>query len=374
MQDLHLVTRRHFFRSAALAAGAPFAAAIASNPVLAAAANPDRTLRVADVLSMTPVDMARESRVVSAARTWLEGCAKRLNDAKLRQTVLDVMADPVPTVAVALDEAACLETLRTEGLIDKSRKTLLPPLPGDKRSAPQPYWSAPGSGYSSHHAYPGGLVTHCALNAASAEKLLENYEAVFGLKLDRDAAVGAELLHDLHKPWVLQWLEDGSIRAEAQLAKTGEHHVLSIAESMKRGVAPHICVAQACAHEHPGTPAGEALVVGFIRAAARIAGLDPIKAGFLAEDGKTLALPRRMEGFVVHLADHDFVVAGPACQWSAAALSTLFADKYGVKKRAAQNKLRNYVLANLTAMRLYGTLSSKGEKAFADEVARVLKA
>lgn len=161
MQDLHLVTRRHFFRSAALAAGAPFAAAIASNPVLAAAANPDRTLRVADVLSMTPVDMARESRVVSAARTWLEGCAKRLNDAKLRQIVLDVMADPVPTVAVALDEAACLETLRTEGLIDKSRKTLLPPLPGDKRSAPQPYWSAPGSGYSSHHAYPGGLVTHC---------------------------------------------------------------------------------------------------------------------------------------------------------------------------------------------------------------------
>ena len=189
MQDLHLVTRRHFFRSAALAAGAPFAAAIASNPVLAAAANPDRTLRVADVLSMTPVDMARESRVVSAARTWLEGCAKRLNDAKLRQTVLDVMADPVPTVAVGLDEAACLETLRTEGLIDKSRTTLLPPLPGDKRSAPQPYWSAPGSGYSSHHAYPGGLVTHCALNAASAEKLLENYEAVFGLKLDRDAAV-----------------------------------------------------------------------------------------------------------------------------------------------------------------------------------------
>ena len=99
MQDLHLVTRRHFFRSAALAAGAPFAAAIASNPVLAAAANPDRTLRVADVLSMTPVDMARESRVVSAARTWLEGCAKRLNDAKLRQTVLDVMADPVPNPA-----------------------------------------------------------------------------------------------------------------------------------------------------------------------------------------------------------------------------------------------------------------------------------
>ena len=209
---------------------------------------------------------------------------------------------------------------------------------------------------------------------ASAEKLADSYEAVFGLSLDRDAAVGGELLHDLHKPWVFQWLEDGTCRKEETLAKTGEHHILSIAESMKRGVAPAVCVAQACAHDHPGTPESEARVVGYLRAAAILAGIDPVKYGCLAADGKTLPLPRRSEGFAVHLADHDFVLAGPACQWSAAALRTLFEEKYGVKDAASLNKLRNYVLANLTAMRLYGALSAGGRDAFAAEVARVLKA
>lgn len=47
---------------------------------------------------------------------------------------------------------------------------------------------------------------------------------------------------------------------------------------------------------------------------------------------------------------------------------------YGVKDEKTFNAVRNYVLANLTAMRLYGILSSRGRKAFADEVARVLKA
>ena len=51
-----------------------------------------------------------------------------------------------------------------------------------------------------------------------------------------------------------------------------------------------------------------------------------------------------------------------------------FEEKYGVKDAASLNKLRNYVLANLTAMRLYGALSAGGRDAFAAEVARVLKA
>ena len=369
----HSLSRRGFLRAGAAAALAATAGGFASHPVFAAAAEPARTLSVADALSMSPIDMARESRVVQAAKTALEESAKRLSDESLRSTVLAVMADPVPTLADGINEAECLEKLRAAELIDAGRKTLLPPLP-KKGAARQPYWSAPGSGYASHHAYPGGLVTHCALNVASAEKLADSYEAVFGLSLDRDAAVGGELLHDLHKPWVFQWLEDGTCRKEETLAKTGEHHILSIAESMKRGVAPAVCVAQACAHDHPGTPESEARVVGYLRAAAILAGIDPVKYGCLAADGKTLPLPRRSEGFAVHLADHDFVLAGPACQWSAAALRTLFEEKYGVKDAASLNKLRNYVLANLTAMRLYGALSAGGRDAFAAEVARVLKA
>lgn len=59
---------------------------------------------------------------------------------------------------------------------------------------------------------------------------------------------------------------------------------------------------------------------------------------------------------------------------SVEALKTLASEVYGVKDDKTFNAVRNYVLANLTAMRLYGILSSRGRKAFADEVARVLKA
>ena len=359
-------------RSVLRAASAAFAAAAVSHPVFAAAAAPVRERSIAEVIRMSPVEMAEESAVVRAAMTSLEASAKRLSDAKLAGVILDIMKNPMPRLLEGIDEAQCLEALRREGLVDAKRSSLFPPL-ADRSAAPQPYASAPGSGYKSHHAYPGGLATHCALNVASAEKLADSYREVFGLEIDRDAAVGGELLHDLHKPWVFQWLKDHTCRVEPQLAGTGEHHVLSIAESMKRGVAPAVCVAQACAHDHPGTAESEARVVKYLRAAAIIAGVDPVRGGYLAADGKTLPQPRRMEGFVVHLADHDFVVSGPACQWTAAALYELFREQYGLTSEADLNAARNYAFANLTAMRLYGVLSTRGKRALGEEVARIVK-
>lgn len=163
-------------------------------------------------------------------------------------------------------------------------------------------------------------------------------------------------------------------RKEEALAGTGEHHVLSIAESIKRGLPAEFVVAQACAHEHPGSASGEAQIVGWLRAAAIIAGVDPVKAGLIAADGKTLPLPRRIEGWVVHLADHDWVISVPACQWVVKALRNLAEKKWGVRDEKTFNALRNYVLCNLTAMRLYGILSAQGEEAFAADVARVVKA
>ena len=316
--------------------------------------------------------MARESRLVSAAFRVLVDAAEHLRDEAVRNTVLAILNDPVPTVADT-DEDKVLAALKAEGLIDANRAELFPTVT-QKGRAEQPFWSAPGSGYASHHAYPGGLATHCALNVLSAVRLLENYDSVFDCDLDYDAAVGGELLHDLHKPWVFAWQADGSSRVEKPLAKTGEHHVLSLAESMKRGLPARVVAAQAAAHDHPGTPAGEALVVGWIRAAALIAGVDPVERGFLAADGKTLPLPRRSEGFVVHLADHDFVLSGPACQWSVPALKKLAASTYGLTSDKDFNSFRNYVFANLSAMRVWALLSSSGEAALAADVARILKA
>lgn len=365
--------------SAALAAAAPFGALL-SSPAAAAVTeatkssfeHPLTQRTVAEMLAMSPVDMARESRLVSAAFRVLVDAAEHLRDEAVRNTVLAILNDPVPTVADT-DEDKVLAALKAEGLIDADRAELFPTVT-QKGRAEQPFWSAPGSGYASHHAYPGGLATHCALNVLSAVRLLENYDSVFDCDLDYDAAVGGELLHDLHKPWVFAWQPDGSSRVEKPLAKTGEHHVLSLAESMKRGLPARVVAAQAAAHDHPGTPAGEALVVGWIRAAALIAGVDPVERGFLAADGKTLPLPRRSEGFVVHLADHDFVLSGPACQWSLPALKKLAASTYGLTSDKDFNSFRNYVFANLSAMRVWALLSNSGEAALAADVARILKA
>lgn len=371
-----LLSRRRLLGASTAAFAAAPLSTLLSAPAAAAMKesleHPLTQRTVADMLAMSPVEMARESRLVAAAYRVLVDAAEHLRSDAVRTAVLEILADPVPTIAGA-DEQKILRDLRAADLIDEKRTEVFPALSQKGRSE-QPFWSAPASGYASHHAYPGGLATHSALNVLSAVRLLENYDAVFDCDLDYDAAVGGELLHDLHKPWVFAWQADGSSRREQPLAKTGEHHVLSIAESMKRGLPAELVVAQACAHDHPGTASGEALVVGWIRAAAIIAGVDAVEAGFLAADGKTLPMPRRSEGFVVHLADHDFVLSGPACQWSLPALKRLAQSVYGITSEKDFNSFRNYVFANLSAMRVWALLSSGGESALAADVARILKA
>lgn len=364
------ISRRDFLSSSALLAiGSGLCASTFNIEALAAAPKTQRT--VADILHMSDVQIAKESVVVQAAHRVIVEAGKQIRDNTLRSTVLAILENPAPTIAKN-NEKDILSRLQKENLIDTARKKVFPPVKNPEQS-PQPFWSAPGSGYASHHAHPGGLVTHTALNVVSAQALVKNYMDVNGLTLDYDAAVGGEILHDLHKPWVFAWQDDHSCRKEQLLAATGEHHVLSIAESIARKVPAQVVVAQACAHEHPATPAGEKLVVGWIKAASIIAGVDPIKAGLLDKSGNTLPLPRRIEGWVVHLADHDFVISTSACRWTAAALEKLAKENYGLSDVQQLNSFRNYVMANLTAMRLYGILSSQGKKAFANEVARVVK-
>ena len=346
------ISRRSLFGAAAAASVLPVAGGLAAfSPIAGAAAAPKKARTIVEIAAMSPVDMARESDVVQTSYEIIRAAAGRLRDPELRKAVLSVIENPAPTIASA-DQSAVLAALKKEGLIAAGRTSVFPKFSDTTRS-PQPTWSAPGSGYGSHHAYPGGLCTHVALNVVSAESLVAAYDNIDGLKLDFDHAVGGEILHDLHKPWVFQWEADNACRKEEALAGTGEHHVLSIAESIKRGLPAEFVVAQACAHEHPGSASGEAQVVGWLRAAAIIAGVD---------------------GWVVHLADHDWVISVPACQWVVKALRNLAEKKWGVRDEKTFNALRNYVLCNLTAMRLYGILSAQGEEAFAADVARVVKA
>lgn len=367
------LSRRNFFGTAAAAAALPAAGALSAfAPVAMAASRATSPRTLEEIRSMSPVQMARQSQPVQAAYRLLLTAAGTLRSGELRTAVIGMLKDPVPTIAQT-DARKITEQLIARGFCSPGTTNVFPEN-ADPTFSPQPFWSAPGSGWTSHHAYPGGLATHVAYNVAVAMKMADTYASVSGLVVDRDTAVGAEILHDLHKPLVFQWQADGTCRTERKLAKTGEHHVLSLAESMKRGLPAELVTAQACAHEHPGTAAGEALVVGWIECAAAIAGLDPEEEGYLAPGRRTLPLPRRTEGWLVHLADHDFVLSSPACRWSAEALEKLAQETYGIRDKTGQVALRNYALCNLTAMRLYGILSARGRTAFAREVARLIKA
>ncbi|SDF29291.1 metal-dependent phosphohydrolase [Desulfovibrio legallii] len=369
--------RRAFLKGAAAAGlilGSGFTARAAQ-----AAANPReiRTISFDRCVAMTPQQIAEASPLARKAWTFLRETAGGIQDAALRRQVLDILDNPAPTLAQNLDQKAAAKALREAGLLAADPDTpLLPPV-ADPQRAPQPFFSAPGSGWQSHHAYPGGLATHVAMNVRSTLGLLRDYPETFGFAPDKDVALAAQLLHDLHKPWVFQWRKDGACRTEQPLAATGEHHVLSVAESIVRKLPAPVVVAQACAHTHPGTAKDEALVVGWIKAAALLAGVDPVRADLLAPGGKTLPLPRRAEGFLVHLGDHDFVLSVPAAQWVTPALRNLAEEKYGLKGADLDglpfNNFRNYVFAQVSAMRLYGALAAQGPAAVAELAAAAVR-
>jgi hypothetical protein len=239
------------------------------------------------------------------------------------------------------------------------------PDTSDPDKSPHPFTAGPGSGYFSHHSYPGGLVSHTALNTVMSLGLYDNYETVYGSRLNRDIVIASQVLHDLHKPWVFQWQSDGQSRTEMKLAGTGEHHTYGVAESITRGLPAELCVAQACAHNHPGWEKDESGPVNWLKSAAILTGKDPVAAGLLAPGGKTLPLPRKMENFVCHLGDHDWVLSVPAAKWLIPEMEDIAIREYGMSKQDLKgkkfNQLRNYVFAQSSIMNLYHIYSSKGK-------------
>lgn len=374
---------KHFDRRQFLELGAAFGAVLAAQavfPVLAKAAPALKTL--ADCQAMTPVQMADASPHVAASWKYLRDVAATIRDARTRAAVQAVLENPAPTLAARLadakDRAAVCQELSAKGYVkEATADTLLPPLADGADTAPQPFRSAPGSGYQSHHSYPGGLATHTACNMKISLSIFEAYRDVYGFDLDRDAVVTSQMLHDLHKPWVFAWGPTGESRTEKPLAGTGEHHVLSVAESIVRGLPASMIVAQACAHNHPGSQKDEAEVVGWIKAAAILAGVDPVEKELLAKGGETLPEPRRMEGFVCHLGDHDWVLSVPAAKWCIPVLGEIARERYGMSESDAAGKpfhaLRNYVCSQTTFMRLYDAYSTKGKAGVEAIVADLVK-
>jgi hypothetical protein len=338
-----------------------------------------RKVGLEDCLAMSPAKMVESSKVVQDAWQYLQATVATIGDAKVRKVVAEMIADPVPTFYAPLGaggKEGVWNELTAKKLIEGvALADFLPPV-ADPKKSPQPFITAPGSGYQSHHSYPGGVITHTALNLRLALAIHQYYQETYGAGLDRDAIIASQVLHDIHKGWVFQWGSDGSSRAELKLAGTGEHHVYSIAESIARGLPSEICVAQACAHNHPGTAKDEAEVVGWIRAAAILLGIDPAAKGLLAADGKTLPLPRRMESFVCHLGDHDYVLSVPAVQWLLPEMQAIAKEKYRMSDDDLRgkkfNSFRNYAFSQATAMTLYHQYSTHGKAGLAEKLTAMI--
>lgn len=359
----YMLSRRSFFKAAAgMAAGAVFM----SMPEISLAKNVAyKRFSLADCPT-DPLVTSKASALVSAAYETVISTVGKISDAQLRAKVQTIIENPAPKLMEQYGSANSIglvySRLASMGLIDTSKlsdKQLFPRYK-DSQKAPQPFISAPGSGYGSHHAYPGGLSTHTATNLLSVCGLLGIYRKNYGYDISNDVVIASEALHDLHKPWVFQWEEDGSCLLEMTIAGTGSHHILSLAESMYRGLPADVIVAQACAHNHPGTPKDEADVVGWIKAAAVIAGKDPVKEEFLAKDGDHVPLPQRQEGFITHLGDHDWVLSVPAAQNGVLALKELAKAVYGMSDTDLSglpfNKFRNYAASQISFMRIHSLL------------------
>lgn len=366
--------RRNFLKMG-VAAGVLVAASS-----LPAMAEPSYTCFTLDeCMNLTPLQMSENSGAVVQSWKYIQTQSKSILNPLIRNGVSEIISNPAPKLlnTVSGRKKEMFKKLDNNGWVEGVSYESFLPENGSARKANQPFYTAPGSGYSSHHSYPGGLATHTALNVKMSLALYNNYADIYGFNLDRDVIVAAQTLHDLHKPWVFQWQKNGASRNEQKLAGTGEHHVLGVAESIVRGLPAEVCVAQACAHNHPGFTKDEAAPVRWLKAAAIIADVDPVKHGLLAADEKTLPLQRSMEAFVTHLGDHDWILSVPAAKWLIPVMEQMAMDDYGMRKSDLSSvkfhAFRNVVFSQATIMALYQLLQKDGEEALRKQVHAIVK-
>jgi hypothetical protein len=212
--------------------------------------------------------------------------------------------------------------------------------------------------------------------------------------IDQDTIIAAPIWHDWAKPIVFQWNADGSEFQELNFggngtndsfggpgnSKTGAHHIIGLAEAMKRRMPPDLVITQACAHSAP-TLGNEYKVVNWIRAAAIMAQIDPVAAGYLYKDssgklrlpplrklgdldltGKTPTQTNLLVEYTLHnLSDADYTFSIPAVTTVEVILQSV-APGFGFNPSDANynNAFRNPVLSYLGAERLMIEYSNGG--------------
>jgi hypothetical protein len=392
------------------------------------------------------VNIASNSEIVQTARQFLINQAYSIQDPNLQSVTIDAINNPTTCIThranlTEADKTAILKKLADAGLTnpndDKTfpngiRAGVFPPVAGEGTSCPnlpQPFYAAPGSSFGGHHSYPGGLMVHESANELSDLNFAAYYRRVYGTStadalpavlsavpnplatgsdifIDQDIIVGAPIWHDWAKSIVFQWNADGTEFQELNFggnsqtdnygaagdSTTGGHHIMSIAETMKRGLPPAFVISQASAHSTP-TSGNEFKVVNWLRAAAILAQVDPVAQGYLYKDstGRLRLPPLRQLGsidlikgslshtntlaeYVLHnLSDSDFTLTGPAVTEIQSVLAAV-APQFGYDPTVAatyNNSFRNPVLANMTAERLFITYGNSGTAGVAAQISKL---
>jgi hypothetical protein len=341
------------------------------------------TRSLAEVVALTPHEIAASSRLVTSAYNELLSVAASLEDDGYRRLMTECIAAPKvsflelykgdPDRSRIFAELVKLGFFNGEDAVDEV-------FPRDHLT-PQTYLTAPSSHNDFYNAHPGGLAVTVAYNIRLAEAYTANYRQFYGLPINRDVASAALCVHEYPKVWLYQWLEDGSWLEEPRTVYDDTWHahcIYATAELIHRRLDSRIVMAMAAAHQLSALDArmdgkkvvtdwvGLERVAHFIEAAAVLAQVDPVDYGLLEKrNGKLILTPQPAEQWITHLADMNWPYAmGAAHLYTYPLLQQVARDDLGLSERDLAgrpfNQLKNYVWAQLGQIVLYEVLVREG--------------
>jgi hypothetical protein len=380
------------------------------------------------------------SPLVQSAVELLEQNARQIEDSQLRAATLDSFQNRNSCIrhrAHVTDaiKNQIIATLTAQNLVNPAdaasitgglKAGIFPPVLNDGTACPTlplSFKATPGSNFGGHHSYPGGLAVHESFNDQSSINFADTYRGEYGslgehhlpvtrgaqrngdVRINQDAILAAPIWHDWAKMMVFQWNGDGTEFAELNFggsgtndnfgaagdSRTGGHHIMSIAETMARGLPPLLVITQASAHSAP-TLGNEFKVVNWLRAAAIMAQIDPVAKGYLVTDtsghlrlpplaslGAGVNLPAAGQSNILveyqihNLSDADFVNSIPAVTQVQVLLQQI-APGFGYDPNDVaryNNFFRNVVLAYLSPERLMMIYDKSGLDEVVEEVSKL---
>jgi hypothetical protein len=351
--------------------------------------------KLAEVVEMTPEEMANASRLVTSAYNELLSVAASLEDPEYRRLMTECVARPKVTFLEMYpgdqDRRRLFDEMVKLGFFNKedSPDHVWP----RGHMNPQTYLTAASSHNHFYNAHPGGLAVTVAYNIRMSEAYTANYRQMMGVPINRDLPSAALCVHEYPKVWLYQWLEDGSWLEEPRTVYDDTWHAHCIyvtAELMHRRFDARIVMAMAAAHQLSALDArmeghdvicnwiGLDRVAHFIKAAAVMAQVDPVEYGLLSKkNGKVVLEPVPAEQWVTHLADMNWpYTMGAAHLYTYPMLREFASERYGMKGKALSgrpfNQFKNYVWSQLGQIPLYEILVREGREAALKTVQRLV--